>query len=192
MRLTRMCVDLVFATLEARVGAAQALTSEAFALAWEQNIGLDDVDRELLLGRLAAAGTYLATLLCALDHELARLDGDKAVAAAAHVASRYRPRVEAGDGRKAYLCSLVSTATDRVARARRLVVRFGSKSGSHVVEGLSRTGAHLEIADHLLADKDRRRRGRPASPGFELVIEEHRELVRRRRRPGGGDEMTSV
>ncbi len=178
--LARKCTGLVMSTLEARVGAAQSLTSEAYALACEQHVGLDGVDHEVLADRLVAATLHLSSLIAAMLPE----GRDDAIAIAA-VASRHRPRVDphVTDPRR-YLAALTRIALRHATRARRLVERVGINSDSRVLKSVVAASSNLEIAGYLVVGGPRR------NETMETVLHECREVVRRRR--GYGGEVTAV
>lgn len=179
MGKARKAVEALFAVLEARVGAAQALTSEAYALACEIEFGLDDVDTEVLLERLNAANVHLGAMLCAMVDDLDDW-GDASAARLGEVAVRYRPKVRLrGDDPGSYLASLIHVATRRARRAHRLLARFDRNPDSKIVRSLWSAWCHLEVAKRVLA----------ATPSgdatVDVALDEHRKVVRERRRPWG-------
>ncbi|MGH2757950.1 MAG: hypothetical protein ACRDKJ_00130 [Actinomycetota bacterium] len=173
------CTDWVMSVFEAQVGAAQAVTGEAYALACEQHVGLDGVDREVLTDTLVGASLHLSSLIKAMLPEGA--DGPDAVAA---VVARHRPRVEwrASDTRR-YMASLLRVGVRHSAKARRLLERFTPAQESRVLKSISFVHSNLRIA-HYLVDA----RCRP-SETLEAALRECRNVVRLRH--GGGDEVAA-
>jgi hypothetical protein len=169
---------LVLAVLESHVGAAQALSCEAYALAREHGLRLDDVDNEVLSELLFGATRYLSALVASMLPEGA--DDADAIAA---VAAGHRPRVEPlGTNPRGYPIRLIRTALRRTKKAHRLLTRF-DKEKSRVSESITGAGTRLEVALCLLET-----RARPYGP-IDALLDGYREVVRRRR---GGGEMTAV
>lgn len=161
--------------LEARVGAAQALTGEAYALVREHGFGLDAVDHAVLADRLASASVHLSAFIAAMLP-----NGEDDATAVAAVALRHRPRVDArGRDVHGYLATLVRNALRHATSARKMVDRIYRTPESRIAKSLASVTANLRIARYLVD-------GRPRpDETLQTVLNECRELVRRRRGDGG-------
>lgn len=148
MRRPRGLVDAVFVSLERQVGAAHALTGEAYALACEQSLGAG-VDRRALHERLVLANRLLGELLSALcgmdrwDAETAALVAERAV--------YYRPCVDARQGDPhAYLVTLTRIAARYADQAHRALARFDRRPDSKIRTTISDASRHLFAATDVL------------------------------------------
>ena len=168
MRLTR----LVFTYLEHRVAGSVALVGEAFALAREQDVGLNEIDHAVLVYQFAAANRYLATLLCAMNGDLEDLDPDDAFAGVGRVAARHRPKTPVfAEDPRSYLAALASTAGDRTRRVHRFLGRLARDPGSRVLTSLAVATQHFDIALHLLHSTD-------PDLDVEFALEQYRQAFR--------------
>jgi hypothetical protein len=179
--LARRCTDWVMAVLEAHVGAAQAVTGEAYALTCEQYVGLGPLDHEVLIDRLVAASLHLSSFIKAMLPE-----GQEDTDAIAALVSRHRPRVEwrASDPRR-YMANLLRVGLRHATKARRLLERTGRDPESRVLKSITAARLNLRVAAYLTVERRRR------DENIETVLRECRDLVRRRQ-GGGGEEVTAV
>ena len=181
MGLARKCTDALFSVLEARIGGAASLASEAFCVVSEERVGLDAVDREVLRDALAVATRLLSRLFVAMRDDLDD-DESAALAGVAEIAPRLRPCVERGRRTtQAYVAELISLAMDRTSKARSFTRRFDRKPDSTIDIVLTTSIRRLEIALHVL-------RSQIEEPPLERDVAAYRELIRRRL----GGEGTSV
>ena len=193
--LARLCADAIFRHLEGRVAASTRLSMDAMVLVRECAVGLDDIDRAVVLHVLTIANRYLSTLLCAFDHKSDAPDDVRLAAALDRWAARGRRLPDTGD-RRTLLIATMCDARDEALRVRRFFRRLRLRGDGKVDAALGAAAVRLELALYILGVETVITARRPADrvklastrEQLELVAEEYRDLYRWG--PSGGDQAT--
>ena len=179
--------------VERELAAARSATADAFALAHEQGLDLDELDHDVVLASLSSAMRCLSALLWALHEEfdeLSSAEREMAIAEMVLVASTHRPTTK---GPKEHVVELIDRALANIEVVRKDVPGTDDQPWRTFTE-LDAAAWHLATVLHILDARaleqvlgDRpvtRTQLSGAEDLMELAVAEQRNAAKQRRGTG--------
>jgi hypothetical protein len=149
MRFHKLMRWLVFGRIEALIAGAHGLLIEAMTVSRDDDIGLVEPVRLLVLDELTVASRELWIFLWAL-HRLPKDDPGASLEVIAGIAARHRPVVDPCGSTRDHLATLTRLARDRIVHARNAVGRAGRSKDCPIAEAFDASVAHLDAVLRVL------------------------------------------